>query len=79
MNGKDNTPRDPEWSQEFRQKTAGITDKVQRVAIYFIKENHDHEMYDKHRHDIDAMVAYVEPILSELMEFLDIDPKAKSY
>jgi hypothetical protein len=66
------------WSKEFNSKTYIIKDKLCLILFYYFKKDHVHEMYDKHR-DIDAMVAHVEPILDELMQFLDIDPKAKPY
>jgi hypothetical protein len=66
------------WDAEFRAKTARIHDQLSRIMIYFIKEDHTHEMYNAHR-DIDEMVAYVEPILTEIMEYLQIDPEARSY
>lgn len=57
---------------------AEIHDKLNRINIYFLKENHDHPMYDKDWGDVGSM-AQVNEYLGEIMEFLGIDPNAKSY
>jgi hypothetical protein len=70
-------------NQERSEKRFGeilkqIHDKLCRINIYFMKENHDHPMYSKNWGNVGSL-SKVNNDLGEIMEFLNIDPNAKSY
>ncbi len=61
--------------EELRER---IRDKLSRITIYFIKEDHSHPMYMNTWNEVVAMQA-VDDFLRRVMKILTIDPEAKSY
>jgi hypothetical protein len=55
-----------------------VSDKLSRINIYFVKEDRSHPMYKKTWNN-PIVMAQVDLLLWDVMDALNIDPKAKSY
>jgi hypothetical protein len=55
-----------------------VQDNLCRVNIYFVKQDRSHPMY-KNTWDSPLVMTQVEHLLWDVMDALNIDPKAKSY
>jgi len=69
--------RSTKASDAFREEMDIINDKLCRINIYFIKET-EADPKTKIWADVGTL-GHTEELLDEIMEFLNIDPKATSY